>query len=109
MTHSEYLHQIVAEIAEELPGFESLKPEARQSLRELAEHYFQQEFIPRLEGIVNIPRYEEAMFEKTAADREFIADQNDFLKSSIVRAQRAAYQQLIEKLNSLSGLDGFHG
>ena len=35
MTHAEFLHQAVAEIAEELPDFEDLDPATRQSLREL--------------------------------------------------------------------------
>ena len=69
MTHAEFLHQVVAEIAEELPGFDDLDPMTQQSLRELGEHYFDDEFVPRLEGIINIPRYEEAMYEKTENDR----------------------------------------
>jgi hypothetical protein len=36
MTHAEFLHQAVAEIAEELPGFDDLEPATQQSLRELA-------------------------------------------------------------------------
>jgi hypothetical protein len=101
MTHAEFLHQAVAEIAEELPGFDALDPETQQSLRELGEHYFDDEFIPRLEGIVNIPRYEEAMYEKTDSDRAFIADQIGFLRTSIVKAQRAAHRQLLEKYGTL--------
>jgi hypothetical protein len=101
MTHAEFLHQAVAEIAEELPGFANLDPETQQSLRELGEHYFDEEFVPRLEGIVNIPRYEEAMYEKTDSDRAFIADQIGFLKTSIVKAQRAAHRHLIEKYRTL--------
>jgi hypothetical protein len=96
MTHAEFLHQAVAEIAEELPGFDDLEPATQQSLRELGGHYFDDEFVPRLEGIVNIPRYEEAMYEKTDRDRAFIADQIGFLRTSIVKAQRAAHQHLIE-------------
>ena len=101
LTHAEYLREAIAEIAEELPGFDTLRPETQQSLRELGETYFQDEFIPRLEGIINIPRYEEAMFEKTVGDRAFIEDQFDFLRSSIVRAQRAAHQQLLEHYDRL--------
>ena len=56
MTHAEFLHQVVAEIAEELPGFDNLDAVTQQSLRELGEHYFQDEFVPRLEGMINIPR-----------------------------------------------------
>jgi len=101
MTHAEFLHQVVAEIAEELPGFEDLDAATQQSLRELGEHYFYDEFVPRLEGIVNIPRYEAAMHEKTDSDRVFIADQIGFLRSSIVKAQRAAHRQLLEKYRPL--------
>jgi hypothetical protein len=101
MTHAEFLHQAVAEIAEELPGFETLDSATQQSLRELGEHYFDDEFVPRLEGIVNIPRYEAAMYERTDSDRAFIADQIGFLRSSIVKAQRAAHRQLVEKYRKL--------
>ena len=101
MTHAEFLHQAVSEIAEELPGFNHLDPATQQSLRELGEHYFDDEFVPRLEGIINIPRYEEAMYEKTDSDRAFIADQIGFLRTSIVKAQRAAHRHLIEKYLTL--------
>jgi hypothetical protein len=101
MTHAEFLHQVVAEIAEELPGFDDLDPVTQQSLRELAERYFEDEFVPRLEGIINIPRYEEAMYEKTESDRAFIADQIGFLRTSVVKAQRAAHRHLIEKYRAL--------
>lgn len=101
MTHAEFLHQTIAEIAEELPGFAKLPRATQQSLRELGEHYFDEEFTPRLEGMVNIPRYEEAMHERTEADRAFIADRIAFLRTSIVKAQRAAYQHLIEKYRTL--------
>ena len=101
MTHAEFLHQVVAEIAEELPGFDNLDAVTQQSLRELGEHYFQDEFVPRLEGMINIPRYEEAMYEKTDSDRAFIADQIGFLRSSVVKAQRAAHRHLIEKYRTL--------
>ena len=101
MTHAEFLHQAVAEIAEELPGFDDLDPATQQSLRELGEHYFDDEFVPRLEGIINIPRYEEAMYEKTDSDRAFIAAQIGFLRTSIVKAQRAAHRHLIEKYRTL--------
>jgi hypothetical protein len=97
MTHADYLHEAVAEIAEELPGFHDLDLATQRNLHELAATYFQEEFVPRLEGRVNIPRYEEAMHEKTPKDREFIEDQAAFLRSCIIRAQRAAHQQLIEK------------
>ena len=56
MTHAEFLHQAVVEIAEELPGFDDLYPVTQQSLRESGERYFDEEFVPRLEGIVNIPQ-----------------------------------------------------
>ncbi len=102
MTHAEYLHQAIAEIAEELPGFQSLSHETRQSLRELASDYFEDEFIPRLEGIVNIPRYEEAMYETTERDRAFIEEQAAFLRTSIVKAQRAAHRHLLEKYGELT-------
>ena len=92
---------MVAEIAEELPGFEDLDPATQQSLRELGEHYFNDEFVPRLEGIVNIPRYEAAMYEKTDSDRAFIADQSGFLRTSIVKAQRSAHRQLLELYRTL--------
>ncbi len=103
MTHAEFLHDAVAEITEELPNFSSFDPETQQTLRELAETYFQAEFVPRLEGMVNIPLYEEAMYEKTDVHRTFIADQLGYLKSSIVKAQREAHRQLLEKLNGLPG------
>ncbi len=54
--------------------------------------------MPRLEGRINIPRYEEAMHEKTPQDRDFIEDQRAFLRTSIIKAQRAAHQQLLEKV-----------
>src|ERR1035438_10604773 len=92
MTHAEYLHQAIAEIAEELPGFDNLDPATQDSLRELGEQYFEDEFVPRLEGIINIPRYHEAMSEETESDRAFIEDQIGFLRTSIVKAQRAAHQ-----------------
>jgi hypothetical protein len=101
MTHAEFLHRVVAEIAEELPGFDDLDPVTQQSLRELGEHYFEDEFVPRLEGMINIPRYEEAMYEKTDGDRAFIADQIGFLRTSVVKAQRAAHRHLIEKYRML--------
>jgi hypothetical protein len=101
MTHAEFLHQAVSEIAEELPGFNHLDSATQQSLRELGEHYFDDEFVPRLEGIINIPRYEEAMYEKTDSDRAFIADQIGFLRTSIVKAQRAAHRHLTEKYRTL--------
>ena len=102
MTHAEYLHQAIAEIAEELPGFDNLDPATQDSLRELGEQYFEDEFVPRLEGIINIPRYHEAMSEETESDRAFIEDQIGFLRTSIVKAQRAAHRHLIEKYGCLS-------
>lgn len=102
MTHAEYLQEVIAEIAEELPGFNDLDSATRQSLRELALQYFDDEFLPRLEGMINIPRYEEAMDEKTPEDRAFIEDQIVFLRSSIVKAQRAAHRHLLEKYTRLS-------
>jgi hypothetical protein len=101
MTHAEFLHQAMAEIAEELPGFDRLNPVTQQSLRELGEQYFEDEFVPRLEGMINIPRYEQAMYEKTDSDRAFIADQMPFLRTSVVKAQRAAHRHLIEKYRTL--------
>ena len=100
MSHADFLHEAVAEIAEELPGFDRLDAETKQSLRELAQQFFEDEFVPRLEGRVNIPRYEEAMYEKTDGDRAFIDEQRTFLRSSIVKAQRAAYQHLLEKFET---------
>jgi hypothetical protein len=102
MTHVEYLHQTIAEIAEELPGFDKLDPETQQSLHELGEQYFQDEFVPRLEGMINIPRYEEAMYEKTESDRAFIEDQIGFLRTSIVKAQRAAHRHLLDNYSRLT-------
>jgi hypothetical protein len=101
MTHVEFLHQTILEIAEELPGFADLPPATRQSLRELGQQYFDDEFEPRLQGIINIPRYEEAMHERTEADRAFIAEKSAFLRTSIVRAQRAAHRHLLEKYQAL--------
>src|SRR5580658_3445311 len=37
------------------------------------------------------------MYEKTDSDRAFIADQIGFLRTSIVKAQRAAHRHLIER------------
>jgi hypothetical protein len=102
MTHADYLNETIAEIAEELPGFQTLSHEAQTSLRELAHQYFQDEFIPRLEGIVNIPRYEDAMHEKTDADRIFIEEQSGFLRTSVVKAQRAAHKHLLEHYEKLN-------
>ena len=102
MTHAEFLHQAIAEIAEELPGFDALDPQKQQSLRALADQYFHDEFIPRLEGIINIPRYERSLSEATEEDREFIDDQREFLRSSIIRAQRAAYTHLTEQYRRYS-------
>ena len=98
MTHAEFLTQMIAEIAEEVPGFELLDSRTQQSVRELADQYFHDEYIPRLEGRVNIPRYQAAMKETNPEDREYIADQADFLRWNIIRAQRAAYSHLVEKL-----------
>ena len=97
MTHAEFLHQAIAEIAEELPGFEALDPEKQRNLRALAEQYFQDEFVPRLEGLINIPRYERSMFETTPEERAFIEEPRDSLRSSIIRAQRAAYSHLTDQ------------
>ena len=102
MTHAEFLHQAIAEIAEELPGFDALDPDKQRSLRALAEQYFHDEFIPRLEGIINIQRYESALLETTAEDREFIDDQRNFLRTSIIRAQRAAYSHLTDQYSRYS-------
>ncbi len=101
MTHAEYLKETIAEIAEEIPGFEEMDRAAQMSLRELADEYFHDEFVPRLEGRINIPRYQAALEEKSEADREYIADQSEFLRSIIVRAQRSAYSHLLEKVESL--------
>ena len=97
MTHAEFLHRAIAEIAEEVPGFDDLDPATRQNLRALGQLYFDEEFVPRLEGMINIQRYGQAMHEKTESDRAFIADQIGFLRTSIVKAQRAAHRHLIEK------------
>lgn len=88
---------MIAEIAEEVPGFELLDSRTQQSVRELADEYFHDEYIPRLEGRINIPRYQAAIAEKNPEDREYIADQAEFLRSNIIRAQRAAYSHLVEK------------
>jgi hypothetical protein len=98
MTHAEFLAQTIAEIAEEVPGFELLDENTQQSVRELANEYFHDEYIPRLEGQVNLPRYQAAFDEKTPEDRAYIQEQADFLRSNIIRAQRAAYSHLLEKL-----------
>ena len=100
MTHAEFLAQTIAEIAEEVPGFALLDQGTQQTIRELAGEYFHDEYVPRLEGLINIPRYQAALEEKTPEDREYIADQAEFLRSSIIRAQRAAYSHLVEKLQS---------
>jgi hypothetical protein len=97
MTHAEFLAQTIAEIAEEVPGFELLDARTQHTVRELADEYFHDEYIPRLEGRINIPRYKEAIAESNAVDREYIADQTDFLHSNIIRAQRAAYSHLLER------------
>ena len=98
MTHQEFLAQTIAEIAEEVPGFELLDEKTQQSVRELANEYFHDEYIPRLEGRINIPRYQAAIGEKSPEDREYIAEQAEFLRSNIIRAQRAAYAHLLEKM-----------
>ena len=54
-----------------------------------------------MDRIINIPRYEEAMYEKSDSDRAFIADQIGFLRTTIVKAQRAAHRHLIEKYRTL--------
>ena len=64
MTHADFLAQTIAEIAEEVPGFELLDRRTQQSVRELADEYFHDEYIPRLEGRINIPRYQAAIAEK---------------------------------------------
>ena len=97
MTHAEFLTQTITEIAEEVPGYELLDRLTQQSVRELADEYFHDEYIPRLEGRINIPRYQAAIAEKNPEDREYIADQAEFLRSNIIRAQRAAYSHLVEK------------
>jgi hypothetical protein len=42
------------------------------------------------------------MYEKTEKDRAFIEEQSVFLRSSIVKAQRAAHRHLLEKYSGLS-------
>ena len=101
MTYAEYLKQTIAEIAEEMPGFGALDPVAQQSLLELADEYFHEEYIPRLEGRVNMVRYQEAMAEENEADRVYIAEQLVLLRSCAIKAQRAAYSQLLEKFAGL--------
>lgn len=103
MTHAKFLEQTIAEIAEELPGFDQLDRGTQQNLRELADQYFHDEYVPRLEGRINLPRYEAALEEKTEQDREYIAEQAAFLRSCIIRAQRSAYSHLMEKFAGLSG------
>ena len=100
MTHAEFLAQTIAEIAEEVPGFELLDQGTQQNIRELANQYFHDEYVPRLEGRINLPRYQAAIEGKNPEDREYIADQAAFLRSSIIRAQRAAYANLLEKLQA---------
>jgi hypothetical protein len=102
VTHAEYLQQVIAEIAEELPGFNTLGAATQSSLRELAEQYFQDEFVPRLEATVNVPRYEEAMYERTESDRAFIEENRGILRTNIVKAQRAAHKHLLEAYAEVS-------
>lgn len=101
MTHAKFLEQTIAEIAEELPGFDQLDRGTQQNLRELADQYFHDEYVPRLEGRINLARYEASLEEKTEQDREYIAEQAAFLRSCIIRAQRSAYSHLLEKFQEL--------
>jgi hypothetical protein len=97
MTHAELIQKAILEVAANLPGFHQLDSQTQQILSDVGEEYFRAEFVPRLEGIVNIPRYQTAMHEATEEDRVFIEDQIDFLTASIAKAQSAAHDQLMEK------------
>jgi len=101
VTHAETVQQASREVAAKLPGFDELDAPTRQILVDVGAEYFQAEFVPRLEGIINLPRYETAMFESTAEDRAFIQDQIEFLTMSINKAQHAARVQLLEKSRAL--------
>jgi hypothetical protein len=97
VTHAETVQRASREVAVKLPGFEQLDSKTQQILIDLGEEYFREEFVPRLEGMINLPRYETAMFESTPEDRAYIEDQIVFLTMSVEKAQNAARQQLWEK------------
>jgi hypothetical protein len=101
MTHAEAVQHAIRQVAVTLPGFDDLDSPTQQILIDVGEEYFRAEFVPRLEGMINLPRYETAMYEKTAEDRAFIEDQIEFLTLSIAKAQRAAHEQLLEKSSAL--------
>jgi len=97
LTHAEALQHASRQVAATLPGFDELDSPTQQILIDVGEQYFRAEYVPRLEGIVNLPRYETAMHERTPEDRAFVEDQIEFLTLSIAKAQRAAQEQLLEK------------
>ena len=101
MTHAEAVQHAIRQVAVTLPGFDKLDSPTQQILLDVGEEYFRAEFVPRLEGIINLPRYETAMYEQTPADRAFIEDQMEFLTISIAKAQQAAREQLLEKCRGL--------
>ena len=101
VTHAETIHQAIRDVAASLPGFDELDSHTQQILLDLGEEYFRAEFVPRLEGMINLPRYEVAMYETTGEDRAYIEDQIEFLTVSIAKAHHAAHEQLLEKSAAL--------
>jgi hypothetical protein len=96
MTHADSIHQAIRDVSGKLPGFDALDSKTQGMLFDVGEEYFRAEFVPRLEGMINIPRYEAAMYEATAEDRAYIEDQIEFLTMIIAKAQSAAHDQLME-------------
>jgi len=103
MTHVEFVRIASLDVASQLPGFDKFDVAIQQILFELGDQYFSDEFLPRLHGRINMPRYEIAKYEKTPVDRLFMDEQREFLHEQIAKAQRAAHDQLIEKLAEIEG------
>lgn len=101
MTHAEYVRNASREVATKLPGYSDFDPAIQQILLELGEEYFAEEFLPRLNGMINVPRYHVAKYEKTPADRDFIEEQSEYLQTCVEKARNAAYDQLLEKLQEI--------
>ena len=101
MTHGEQLNAAIRSVATSIPGFDQLPVKVQQRLMELGEEYFREEYVPRLIAVINVPRYEESLEEQTDAHREFIADHREFLDISVMKAQRAAQEQLRETYEAM--------
>jgi hypothetical protein len=101
MTHGEQLNEAIRSVATSIPGFEQLAVKVQQRLIELGEEYFREEYVPRLVAVINVPRYEESLEERTEVHREFIEDHREFLDISVMKAQRAAQEQLRETYDAM--------